>query len=871
MGVSGILRLRNSGREAVDLTNFLKKFGNITRRKPQEVGMKDETNKETPEIKNDEGDHAESAPTPKELQDCPTCGEPIPLSAPSGLCPKCAMAAVVDQDAAANTATVAFPRFEAPAIEEVAEAFPQLEVLNLIGCGGMGAVYKARQLHLDRVVALKILPKSLAENPEFTERFIREAQMLAKLNHPKIVGIFDFGESGGYFFLLMEFVDGVNLRQAMRAGRFTPDQALEVVPEICEALQFAHDEGVLHRDIKPENILLDTRGKIKIADFGIAKLLDDTARGLTLTQGAAPGTPQYMAPEQIEEPTTVDHRADIYSLGVVLYEMLTGELPIGRFAAPSEKTSVGAEVDEIVFRTLEKERDRRQQSAHEVQTDLASVPPMTDAPPPSARGAGISPPKVDSKNRPTLALLLTFCSVAFPLLLFISSLLSANSVRMQEAQNVASMRKIKSVTTDALAERKREQEKILAMFTVDHPEAKQVATEIEVLSDQENRLRSTQDSGTPTDRVIFVLLLGVGTVAFILSCAIPATLFAWRQLRRQRVLGQCQGRVQLLTAAWCWPMILLAFTILCLFLFSLANAPRWVLSLSVLTAIALGIPLIRRTLKWLSQSVTATERGAFLEREKNTPEMPPFKFRSLSRLVVLGGVIGLACLLSSLLFAENSFLATAVLPVGIFAMVFIALTLLLVNRTYRAGSTAQLAPGENPWPKRVFWLVLVMFLAPGAMVAVSLLIPLMASTTPNHFEGHYAVAVNKVVLNESKPSVLLQTRRKSAGIMKAKVVFDGPSWQGAQVSPSDDMKRIYPGENLEWTLEANTLDMRTILFVLPEGRSGGEAYMQMNRLAGKSSRNAPMYPELQRLPLFELSNGSDQYRAWVEFEFVPAS
>ncbi len=182
--------------------------------------------------------------------------------------------------------------------------------------------------------------------------------------------MYDFGERAGFYYLMMEYVDGVNLRQALRAG-VTPEQALQLVPRVCEALQFAHDHGVLHRDIKPENILLDRAGVPKLADFGIAKMAGETgaATGLTGT-GAALGTVAYMAPEQIEKPATVDHRADIYSLGVVLYEMLTGELPLGRFAAPSEKSSVNRGVDEVVMRSLEKERERRQQSATEMRTQV---------------------------------------------------------------------------------------------------------------------------------------------------------------------------------------------------------------------------------------------------------------------------------------------------------------------------------------------------------------------------------------------------------------------------------------------------------------------------------------------------------------------
>ena len=197
---------------------------------------------------------------------CPQCQMPIPADAPGGICPACALLAV-----AAPTAALPNAAAGAPDLDEVAAAFPELEILELIGHGGMGVVFKARQPRLDRPIALKILPPHLAAQPGFSERFSREARALARLNHPHIVAVYDFGESGGFFYLSMEYVDGVNLRQAIRAG-VTPEQALALVPRLCEALQFAHDKGVLHRDIKPENILLDQAGTVKLADFGIAKM-----------------------------------------------------------------------------------------------------------------------------------------------------------------------------------------------------------------------------------------------------------------------------------------------------------------------------------------------------------------------------------------------------------------------------------------------------------------------------------------------------------------------------------------------------------------------------------------------------------------------
>jgi HEAT repeat protein/predicted Ser/Thr protein kinase len=287
------------------------------------------------------------------------------------------------------------PAFIPPPAGELAKLFPQLEILELLGHGGMGAVYKARQPVLDRVVALKILPTETASDPGFAERFMREARSLARLDHPNIVGVHDFGQSGGFHYFLMEFVDGANLRQIERAGNLTAHEALQIIPQICEALQFAHDEGIVHRDIKPENILVDKRGRVKIADFGIAKIVGEAGRAgsplpagdpqpggvahgvrrstVSLTQDHVLGTPNYMAPEQVEHPQTVDHRADIYSLGVVFYEMLTGELPLGKFVPPSKKVQVDVRLDEIVLRALEKEPELRYQQASEVKSDVETI------------------------------------------------------------------------------------------------------------------------------------------------------------------------------------------------------------------------------------------------------------------------------------------------------------------------------------------------------------------------------------------------------------------------------------------------------------------------------------------------------------------
>jgi serine/threonine protein kinase len=264
--------------------------------------------------------------------------------------------------------------------EQIAPHFPQLEILACLGRGGMGVVYKARQKTLNRFVALKLLAPERVQDPKFAERFTREAQALAALNHPNIVTIHDFGQAGGFYFLIMEFVDGLNLRQLLRTRKFTPEEALAIVPPLCDALQFAHDRGIVHRDIKPENLLLDKSGRVKVADFGIAKMLGATHGGPTgepvasenATQ-AAVGTPSYSAPEQKTDPRRVDSRADIYSLGVVFYELLTGELPGQRIEPPSKKVQIDVRLDEVVLRALESAPELRYQQASDVKTMVETI------------------------------------------------------------------------------------------------------------------------------------------------------------------------------------------------------------------------------------------------------------------------------------------------------------------------------------------------------------------------------------------------------------------------------------------------------------------------------------------------------------------
>jgi serine/threonine protein kinase len=341
--------------------------------------------------------------TPSDIPKCPQCGTPLPAGALAGLCPAC----LLKQGAANETATGGqAPPFSPPPVAELTPLFPQLEILELIGKGGMGAVYKARQKQLERIVALKILPPGIGHDAAFAGRFAREAKALAKLNHPGIVTLYEFGhveqasslfsetkEQTGkmpvpLYYFLMEFVDGVNLRQLLHAGRIAPREALAIVPQICDALQFAHDQGIVHRDIKPENILLDRRGRVKVADFGLAKIIEPESGRADLPVspniGAAQqhgptgvmGTPNYMAPEQVEHPNEVDHRADIYALGVVFYQMLTGELPGKPIVPPSRthgKVQIDVRLDEIVLRALEKKPELRYQQASEVKTMVETI------------------------------------------------------------------------------------------------------------------------------------------------------------------------------------------------------------------------------------------------------------------------------------------------------------------------------------------------------------------------------------------------------------------------------------------------------------------------------------------------------------------
>ena len=264
--------------------------------------------------------------------------------------------------------------WEPPTVEEAARLFPNYQVIDVLGRGGMGAVYKAVQKALDRVVAIKLLPLEISIDRDFADRFVREARTMAKLNHPNIVSVFDFGTtSEGHLYFVMEFVEGTTLHHLIKTTGLKPGQALELIVSICEALQYAHTEGVVHRDIKPANVLVDTKGRVKVADFGLARVDNPTAEqwGQTMT-GMVLGTPDYMAPEQ-KSGSRVDHRADIYSLGVMLYEMLCGQVPQGIFDPPSQRVSVDERIDQVVIRAMQQEPDRRYANTGEMKSEVENI------------------------------------------------------------------------------------------------------------------------------------------------------------------------------------------------------------------------------------------------------------------------------------------------------------------------------------------------------------------------------------------------------------------------------------------------------------------------------------------------------------------
>ncbi len=276
-----------------------------------------------------------------------------------------------------------------PSLEELAGLLPQYEFHQVIGIGGMGAVYLARQPNLERWVALKVLPVAAATIPEDADRFNTEARAMARLSHPHIVAVYDFGQTeAGHLYLAMEYVEGADLHWRTRAGEITPDRARAVIGQLCEALQYAHDHGLVHRDIKPANILITPDWQVKVVDFGLAK-------DLTVQSGADEaeyGTPDYTSPERLIAGGPVDHRADIYSLGVVIHEILTGNTPRAAGAAAGQGLPEG--FAGVISKCLMRDPARRFQKAGDVRAALLAAAAKAKS---KAAAAPVNPPTAGSR------------------------------------------------------------------------------------------------------------------------------------------------------------------------------------------------------------------------------------------------------------------------------------------------------------------------------------------------------------------------------------------------------------------------------------------------------------------------------------------
>jgi len=302
-------------------------------------------------------------------------------------CPACGRKAAVHEETR-DVRCECGRRFDPSARPTVADPFLGRElkgyrVEELIGSGGMGTVYRATQLSLGRPVAVKVLPPNVSDDPLFVHRFHREAEILAALSHPNVVQVIDRGEVEGRWFIVMEYVDGESLRALLRRGPIPPRDACRICAQLLDALDYAHKKGVIHRDIKPENVLLSHEGNVKVADFGVSRFLEaDAQTRLTRTHFVL-GTYEYMAPEQRESVQEADSRSDIYATAVVLYEMLTGELPIGRFDLPSRRLAdVDRRLDAILEKGLAKDPVRRYDRASAMARELAEIASAPAAPAP---------------------------------------------------------------------------------------------------------------------------------------------------------------------------------------------------------------------------------------------------------------------------------------------------------------------------------------------------------------------------------------------------------------------------------------------------------------------------------------------------------
>lgn len=257
--------------------------------------------------------------------------------------------------------------FEAPAPEVLSELLPSYEVYNLIAQGGMGAVYHAKQISLERSVAIKLLPSEFGDQA-FKEQFAAEARAMAKLNHPNLIGIYDYGEVEGMPFIVMEYVEGKSLYYSCYQKAIEQGEAIRLVTEICAGLAHAHDNGIVHRDIKPANILLDGGAHAKIGDFGLASPSDEEGDGIVY------GTPGYAAPEILSDVTSIGTASDLFAVGVILHELLTGKLPKDDPRPPSRLAKCHPQLDRIVRKATRSNPEARYATAHEIIEDLSRVP-----------------------------------------------------------------------------------------------------------------------------------------------------------------------------------------------------------------------------------------------------------------------------------------------------------------------------------------------------------------------------------------------------------------------------------------------------------------------------------------------------------------
>ncbi|MES2657243.1 MAG: protein kinase [Verrucomicrobiota bacterium] len=259
--------------------------------------------------------------------------------------------------------------FVAPDPADLAPLFPGYEIQGLIATGGMGAVYCAVQKSLDRTVALKILPQELSKDAAFCAGFEAEAKAMARLNHPNLIGVYDFGEVNGMLYIIMEYVPGKSIYHSAYGKSIDPKEVIRLVTGVCNGLAHAHENGILHRDIKPSNILLDLNAEPKIGDFGLARPI-----GSKIEEGEEIfGTPHYTAPEVVNSPHSVDYRADIFSVGVLLHELLTGLLPAADPRPASTIVHCDTRFDAIIRKATQPLAAARYSSAKEIAKDLQGI------------------------------------------------------------------------------------------------------------------------------------------------------------------------------------------------------------------------------------------------------------------------------------------------------------------------------------------------------------------------------------------------------------------------------------------------------------------------------------------------------------------